>query len=72
MGCYLNRLDAPVFMAVSKPLLIEFGIYHRLESCASCYRHKTRLNPKKINETIIIAGKKSGVTPDETGLYEAR
>ena len=33
MGCYLNRLDAPVFMAVSKPLLIEFGIYHRLESC---------------------------------------
>ena len=34
MGYRLNRLDEPVFMAVSKPLLTEFGIYHRLESCA--------------------------------------
>ena len=34
MGYHLNRLDKSVFMAVSKPLLTEFGIHHRLESCA--------------------------------------
>ena len=34
MGYCLNRLDEPVFIAVSKPLLTEFGIHHRLESCA--------------------------------------
>ena len=33
MGYHLNRLDEPVFMAVSKPLLTEFGIHHILESC---------------------------------------
>ena len=33
MGYRLNRLDEPVFMAVSKPLLTEFGINHRFESC---------------------------------------
>ena len=33
MGYRLNRLDEPVFMAVSKSLLTEFGIDHRLESC---------------------------------------
>ena len=33
MGYRLNRLDEPIFMAVSKPLLTEFGIHHRLESC---------------------------------------
>ena len=32
MGYRLNRLDEPVVMAVSKPLLTEFGIHHRLES----------------------------------------
>ena len=29
-----NRLDYPVFIAASKPLLTEFGIHDRLESCA--------------------------------------
>ena len=33
MGYHLNRLDEPVLIAVSKPLLTEFGIHHRLESC---------------------------------------
>ena len=33
MGYRLNRLDEPVFIAVSKPLLTEFGNHHRLESC---------------------------------------
>ena len=33
MGHRLNRLDELVLIAVSKPLLTEFGIHHRLESC---------------------------------------
>ena len=33
MGYRLNSLDEPVFTALSKPLLTEFGIHHRLESC---------------------------------------
>ena len=32
MGYCLNRLDEPVFIAVSKSLLTEFGIHLRLES----------------------------------------
>ena len=35
MGYLLNRLDEPVFMAVPKPMLTEFGIHYRLESCES-------------------------------------
>ena len=30
MGYHLNRLDEPI---LSKPLLTEFGVHHRLESC---------------------------------------
>ena len=33
MGYRLNRLDEPVFIAGSKPLLTEFGIHLSLESC---------------------------------------
>ena len=33
MAYRLNRLDGPVFIAVWKPLLTEFYIHHRLESC---------------------------------------
>ena len=36
MGYRLNRLDEPVFMAVPKPMLTEFGIHYRLESCVKC------------------------------------
>ena len=35
MGYCLNCLDEPVFIAVSKTLLTEFDIHHRLESCVS-------------------------------------
>ena len=35
MGYLLNQLDEPVFMAVPKPMLTEFGIHHRLESCGA-------------------------------------
>ena len=34
MGYCLNRLDEPVFMAVPKPMLTEFGIHHGLERWA--------------------------------------
>ena len=33
MGNRLNRLDETDFMAVPKPMLAEFGIHYRLESC---------------------------------------
>ena len=31
----MNCLDEPIFIAVSKPLLTEFGIHHGLESCVA-------------------------------------
>ena len=34
MGYRLNCRDEPVFMAVQKPVLTEFGIHYRLESYA--------------------------------------
>ena len=34
MGNRLNRLDDSILMAVPKPLLTEFDIHYRLESCA--------------------------------------
>ena len=34
MGYCLNRLNEPVFVAVSKPMLTEFGINYGLQSCA--------------------------------------
>ena len=37
MGYRLNRLTEPVFIAVSKPLLTEFGIHYKLESCDSAF-----------------------------------
>ena len=33
MGYHLNRLDEPVLIAVSKTMVTDFGIHHRLESC---------------------------------------
>ena len=33
MGYRLNRLTEPVFIAVSKLLLTEFGIHYSSESC---------------------------------------
>ena len=56
MGYHLNRLDEPVFIAVSKPLLTEFGIHHRLESCAKT-RHTLGLKE-------FIGGQDSESVPD--------
>ena len=33
MGYRFNCLDEPVLKAVAKPMLTEFGIHNRLESC---------------------------------------
>ena len=48
MGYRLNRLDGPVFMAVQKPMLTEFGIHYRLESCGMYYGADTMIEGKKI------------------------
>ena len=63
MGYRLNCLDEPIFTAVSKPLLSEFGLHHRLESCATLTLvteavHKTRsvLHYCFLNLTFIVAG----------------
>ena len=44
MGYRLNRLDEPVFMAGPKPMLTEFGIHHRLESCVSVFMWLKKLS----------------------------
>ena len=48
VGYRLNRLDEPVFMAVSKPLLTEFGIHHRLESCVTNIHNITHVYIKNL------------------------
>ena len=40
MGYRLNRLDESVLIAVSKPLLTEFEIHHRLENCGEVLLHE--------------------------------
>ena len=37
MGYRLNRLDEPVFMAVTKPMLTENATHYRLESCGGVH-----------------------------------
>ena len=48
MGYRLNRLDEPVLIAVSKPLLTECGIHHRLESCGEALLFSLPLQVVKI------------------------
>ena len=57
MGYRLNRLDEPVFIAVSKPLLNEFGIHHRLESCGY-----DRIGFHTLIKTGVRTGTKAGTT----------
>ena len=45
MGYRLNRLDEPVFITLSEPLLTEFDIHHGLESCDS-YLCKNEIESK--------------------------
>ena len=48
MGYRLNCLDEPVFMAVPKPMLTEYGIHYRLESCEAYKAEK--LSPEQEDE----------------------
>ena len=50
VGYGLNRLDKPVFKAVSKLLLTEFGIHHRLESCA---KHSAMLTFIALENVVV-------------------
>ena len=55
MGYRLNRLDKPVFIAVSKPLLTEFDIHQRLESCAVKW-NSSNLNWKEFSFIAVNLG----------------
>ena len=57
MGYCLNRLDEAVFIAVPKPLLTEFGIHHRLESCGGL--------SETFKKYITQEAKENCVFPDE-------
>ena len=54
MGYRLNRLDEPVFIAVSKPLLTEFGIHHRLESFVNRMREQISTAVKKCSNYVFM------------------
>ena len=43
MGYRLNRVDEPISMTVSKPLLTESSIHYRLDSCEWDYPVKLNL-----------------------------
>ena len=53
MGYSLNCLDETVFMAVPKPLLTEFGIHNRLESCAKLTISRQKIRLFGFTEKII-------------------
>ena len=62
MGYRLNRRDEPVFMAMPKPMLTEFGIHCRLESCDTQFSLCIMMEEPK-----IVFGKKSYI---EKGAME--
>ena len=51
MGYDLNRLDEPVFIAVSKPLITEFGIRNKLESYITLFL--PNVGPIEGNELVV-------------------
>ena len=57
MGYHLNSLDEPVFIAVSKPLLSEFGIHLRLGSCEIYY--KNCFHSSSLINDVCLVGKLS-------------
>ena len=50
----MNRLDEPVFMAVPKPMLNEFGIHYRLESCGKVHSPIGLKMTKKKNALLVL------------------
>ena len=70
MGYRLNRLDEPVLIAVSKPLLTEFGIHHRLESYVAYQRRITYQSVKSMTIPVGIVDQKSvRRIPGHDGLH---
>ena len=59
MGYRLNRLDEPVFMAVSKPLRTEFGIHHRLKSCVKLLFIRFYAHTHKMDNTEVKGHEKT-------------
>ena len=51
----MSLVDEPIFIAVSKPLLTEFDIDHRMESCAYYYylMVPTRPHPSPVKNPVI-------------------
>ena len=60
MGDRLNCLDEPFFMAGPKPMLSEFGIHHRLESCVTIF------------STSSFALKTSSLSLDAAGKFKRK
>ena len=57
MGYRLNRLTEPVFIAVSKILLTDFGIHYRFESCVPLslgYLSKLTVVPSTVTDTLFL------------------
>ena len=71
MGYRLNCLDEPAFMAGPKPMLTEFGIHPRLESCEWLQNHQR-------NQYVIILSQSMAYpfhTPrveDRAGAYPSQ
>ena len=57
----LNHLEEPVFIAVSKPLLTEFGIHLRLESCDPVNTIETRYSFQMLS--TLLRPTRDRVTP---------
>ena len=57
MGYRLNRLDEPVFIAVSKPLLTDFGIHRGLESCDGSIKIGTMFPKTVFQKTVSVTHK---------------
>ena len=67
MGYRLNRLDEPVLIAVSKPLLTEFGVYHKLESCGVLFFVNSFEQLQDTGTIFLQFTKATTPRPTETG-----
>ena len=68
MGYRLNRLDKSVFMAVPKPMLTEFSIHYRLESCDQIHFRNMIVQNLRLLKLFVgflpAAGPAGGPVPD--------
>ena len=55
MGYHLNHPDVAIFMAGPKPMLDDYGIYRRLESCG-CDGGLRRFDQCNLDWTTAVAG----------------